>query len=199
MTAHATKTLTIALAAAFLAAGCAQPEKAAPTQSVTTASSGPAAAVALKSTATVTKVNRKTREVTLRRADESLVTIVAGEEVRNFNQIKVGDIVETEVIEALAVALEPAHTQVRERRESVSGSRAELGEKPGVKTTRTVEIVAQVVAINAKKREVTVRGALQTVVLKAGEGVDLSPIKVGDNVRAVYIESLSIQVRSPGR
>jgi hypothetical protein len=55
------------------------------------------------------------------------------------------------------------------------------------------------VAINAKKREVTVRGALQTVVLKAGEGVDLSPIKVGDNVRAVYIESLSIQVRSPGR
>jgi bifunctional DNA-binding transcriptional regulator/antitoxin component of YhaV-PrlF toxin-antitoxin module len=199
MTAHSTKTLTIALAAAFLAAGCAQPEKETPAQSVSTASSGPAAAVALKSTATVTKVNRKTREVTLKRADESLVTIVAGEEVRNFNQIKVGDIVETEVIEALAVVLEPAHTQVRERRESVAGSRAALGEKPGMKTTRTVEITAQVVAIDAKKREVTVRGAVQTVVLEAGEGIDLSPIKVGDNVRAVYIESLSIQVRSPSR
>ena len=199
MAMQTTKTLAIALATALLAAGCAQPEKTAPAQSATVGASGPAAAVALKSTATVTRVDRKTREVTLKRADGSLVTLVAGQEVRNFNQIKVGDIVETEVIEALAVVLEPATTQVRERRESVTGQRAPLGQKPGVKTTRTVEIVAQVVAIDAAKREVIITGAKQTVALKVGEGVNLSAIKVGDNVYAVYVESISIQVRSPGR
>jgi hypothetical protein len=199
MATQTTKTLTIALATALLAAGCAQPEKATPAQSATVGASGPAAAIALKSTATVTSVNRKTREVTLKRADGSTVTVIAGQEVRNFNQIKVGDLVETEVIEALAVVLEPATTQVRERRESVSGQRAPLGQKPGLKTTRTVEIVAQVVAINAAKREVVISGAKQTVTLKVGEGVNLSAIKVGDNVYAVYVESISIQVRSPGK
>jgi Cu/Ag efflux protein CusF len=44
-----------------------------------------------------------------------------------------------------------------------------------------------------------VRGAVQTVTLKVAEDVDLSQIKPGDNVRAVYIETVSIRVRSPGK
>lgn len=68
-----------------------------------------------------------------------------------------------------------------------------------MKTTHTVEIVATVEAVDPKAREVTVRGALQTVVLEVAEGVDLSRIKVGDNVRAVYVESISIQVKAPGK
>ena len=130
MTIRTANTLTIALAAAVLAAGCAQSEKATPTESVVMAA-GPAVAISTRATATVTTVDRATRAVTLRRADGSEVTIIAGEEVRNFNQIKVGDIVETEIIEALAIVLEPAVTQVRERREELSGRRAPLGAKPG--------------------------------------------------------------------
>ena len=97
------------------------------------------------------------------------------------------------------MALEPAATQVRERRDEYSGYRAQPGEKPGMKTTHTVEIVATVEAVDPKAREVTVRGALKTVVLEVAEGVDLSRIKVGDNVRAVYIESISIHVKAPGK
>jgi len=193
------KTLTLSLTAAFVLAACAQPEKADSTATVSTVSSGPAMAAVIQGTATVEKINRSTREVTLRRQDGSQVAIVAGQEVRNFDQIRVGDIVETEVIEAVAVVVEPAFTQVRERRDEISGYRALPGEKPGAKTTRTVEVVATVQAIDRATRMVTVRGALQSVTLKVANDVDLSKIKVGDNVRAVYIESISIQVRSPGR
>ena len=193
------KTLTLSLTAAFVLAACAQPEKADSTATVSTVSSGPAMAAVIQGTATVEKINRSTREVTLRRQDGSQVAIVAGQEVRNFDQIRVGDIVETEVIEAVAVVVEPAFTQVRERRDEISGYRALPGEKPGAKTTRTVEVVATVQAIDRTTRMVTVRGALQSVTLKVANDVDLSKIKVGDNVRAVYIESISIQVRSPGR
>jgi hypothetical protein len=136
--------------------------------------------------------------VTLRRFDGSLLTVVAGEEVRNFDQIRVGDVVEAEIIEALAVVVEPTSTKVRERRDEVSTTRARPGERPGAKTTRTVEIVATVQDIDRASRWVTVRGALQTVQLKVDESVDLSRIKRGDNVRAVYIETVSIRVR-PGR
>jgi len=81
----------------------------------------------------------------------------------------------------------------------LTGSRAKLGEKPGASTTRTVDIVATVQSVDPKARLITVRGALQTVTLKVAEDVDLSQIKPGDNVRAVYIETVSIRVRSPGK
>jgi Cu/Ag efflux protein CusF len=161
----------------------------------------PAAAVAtsIQGVSTIEKIDAKTREVTLKREDGSLVTIVAGEEVRNFAQMKVGDIVEVEIIDALALALEPAHTQVRERVDSYGEQRAKPGEKPGMKTTHTVEAIGTVQEIDTKTRQVTVKGAVQTVVLQAGENVDLSKIKKGDNVRAVYIESISIPVKAPGK
>jgi Cu/Ag efflux protein CusF len=196
----APSTLTVALSAAFLVVGCAtteQPTPAAPSVAVST--SGTAMAASIQGSATVEKIDRSTREVTLKRHDGSLVTVVAGAEVRNFDQIRVGDIVETEIIEALAIVLEPAVTQVRERREELSGRRAPLGAKPGAKTTRTVEITATVEAIDLRTREVTVRGPKQTVVVKVADDIDLSGIKRGDNVHAVYIETVSIQVRAPGR
>ena len=154
-----------------------------------------AIAEAMKGVSTVQKIDAKTREVTLKREDGSTVTIVAGEEVRNFDQIKVGDVVETEVIEALAVAVEPTSTKVLERREEISGYRAQPGEKPGAKTTRTVEITAEVKAVDQKARTAVVKGPNRTVEVKVADDVDLSKVKVGDNVRLVYIESVSIQVK----
>lgn len=183
-------TLALALALALPLAAQAQP-----------AANLPAAAMAesIKGVSSVQKIDPKTREITLKREDGSLVTLIAGEEVRNFDQIRVGDIVEVEITEALAVVLEPAFTQVRERRDEYSGYRAKLGDKPAAKTTHTVDITATVEAIDRKAREITVKGARQTVVLKVDQGVDLSQINKGDNVRAVYEETISIQVRSPGK
>jgi len=111
----------------------------------------------------VQKINKKTREVTLRRQDGSVMSVVVGPEVRNFDQIKVGDIVEAKTIELLAVAIEPATTQVRERRETTGrgDTRSALGEKPAATTQRTVEIVATVQEIDRKARIVTVKGAVR--------------------------------------
>lgn len=190
------KALTLALGATLLVAACAQPEKPESTSAALVAS-GPAAAAVIQGGATVAKINRKTREVTLKRADGSLVTMVAGDEVKNFNQIRVGDIVEAEIIEAVAVAVEPATTKVRERRESETFERAKPGEKPAARSTHRVEIVATVQGVDPKSRMITIKGAVQTVTLKVGDGVDLSNIKRGDNVYVVYLESYSVRVRSP--
>jgi hypothetical protein len=200
MNAKLVKTLISTVTAAFLAAGCAQPEKPSAT-AIPVGSSLPAAVAALEGTSVVQEVNKRTREVTLRRQDGSVMSVVVGPEVRNFNQIKVGDIVEAKAIELLAIAVGPAATQVRERRETTGrgDTRSALGEKPAATTQRTVEIVATVQTVDRKARTVTVKGAVQTVTLKVGEDVDLSSIKVGDNVYVVYIESYSISVRSPGK
>lgn len=182
------KTLTLAVALALPLAAAAETQTGMP---------GRDYAASIQGTSTIEKIDAKTREVTLKRQDGSLVTIVAGDEVRNFAQMKVGDIVETEIVKAVAVALEPAHTQVRERRDTYSGARALPGEKPGAKTVHSVEVVGTVQAIDAKARQVTIKGAKQTVTLGVADDIDLSKVKVGDNVHAGYVESVSIQVKAP--
>lgn len=192
------KTLTATLAVALLVAACAQPEKPSST-AITVGSSVPEAVAALEGTSVVQKVNKKTREVTLKRQDGSVMSVVAGPEVRNFDQIKVGDIVEAKTVELIAIAIEPATTQVRERREATAygDTSSTPGAKPAATTRRTVEIIATVQHVDRKARTVVVEGPVQRVALKIGEGIDLSAIKAGDNVYVVYIESYSIRVSSP--
>lgn len=148
-------------------------------------------------TATVEAVDLKERTVDLRREDGEVVTIDAGDEVRNLDQVKVGDIVEVDYYEVMVTALEPSATGVRERIERVDTERAEPGEKPAGAVTRTVEIVSTVMALDVKERLATLKGPERTITVLVDEDVDLSEVKVGDDVRAVYRESIAVRVMAP--
>lgn len=147
--------------------------------------------------ATVESVDLNARSLELRREDGEVVTIDAGDEVRNLDQVKVGDIIEVDYYELMLTTLEPSPTGVRERIESIDREGAELGEKPAGAITRTIEIVATVTALDRKERLATLRGPENTITVLVDEDVDLGPVAVGDDVRAVYKESIAIRVRSP--
>jgi hypothetical protein len=74
------------------------------------------------------------------------------------------------------------------------------GPKPSRTEQATTTVNATVESIDHDKRTVTVRGPTGGVVtLKADESVkNFSRLKVSDQVRAVYHESLTIRVRKPG-
>jgi len=57
-----------------------------------------------------------------------------------------------------------------------------------------VDIVANVIAINKKTRKVTLKGPERAITVKAPQDVDLSQIKVGDQVRLNYVEEFAITV-----
>src|ERR1700687_2616669 len=59
----------------------------------------------VKVTATITAINTATREVTLKGPKGREVTLLLGPEVKNFAQMKVGDSVNAEYIEALTLEL----------------------------------------------------------------------------------------------
>src|SRR6185503_2749627 len=61
----------------------------------------------VSTTATVQKVNLKTRQVTLKGEDGRVFTIVAGEEVRNLPQVKVKDKVVVAYHEAVMAEMRP--------------------------------------------------------------------------------------------
>ncbi len=143
--------------------------------------------------ATVEAVDLKTREVTLRREDGELVTLVAGEEARNLPQLAKGDVVTATYQVGLVVALGPPGKEPV-RVDDTQASRTAAGQKPGGAIQQTVAVTATVVGIDTATRTVTLKGPKQTVSLPVSKDIDLTKVKIGDQVGAIYQESFALTV-----
>ena len=80
-----------------------------------------AGAEVIRSVAEVVAVDAATRAVTLKRDDGNTLTVVAGPNVKNFAQVKVGDFVIAEYGRALAISLKKG-PGLRSMTESENGS-----------------------------------------------------------------------------
>ena len=185
--------------ALFLAATAATPLTALAQAASPSAAALPAGAAATVATvtATVEAVDLTTREVRLKGEDGKVLTIVAGDEVRNLPQVKVGDVVTFEYYQVLAVALEPTTSLYRERIEREEAARAPLGAKPAGVVQKTVDITGTVQAIDRKARVVTLRGPERSVTLKVADDVNLENVQEGQTVLARYIEGFGVSVAAP--
>jgi len=154
----------------------------------------------IEAKATVTKIDKEKREVTLKKKDGSTVTIEAPESVRNFDQIKVGDIVTAKYSQSVALAVrksdEPPSATGREL-----VTKAEPGEKPSAGMKKTVEISAEVKKIDRDKREVTLVGPEgKTKVVKIPADMKkFDDLKEGDQVVVTATEAVALSVTSPDK
>jgi hypothetical protein len=149
-------------------------------------------------TATVQKVDKEKRQVTLKGEGGNTVTVRVPETARNFDQIKVGDTVTAKYTQSVAVAVrksdEPPSATGRE-----SITRAPEGQSPAATRTSTMQITAQVEKIDKDKRELTLMGpGGETRTVTVPEDMKkFDELKVGDNVVIRATESVAIQVSSP--
>jgi hypothetical protein len=191
---------TLGALSLLLAGGCATTQDKPPTQEKTamaTQQQPPDLEIRDKitATATVQMVDLEKRVVVLKGKSGKLHTIKVGEEVRNLPQVKVGDRVVLTYYEALAVNLQKDTTGgIATRKESVTADRAELGQKPAGAVREDVEIIANITGLNKKTRRVTLQGAQDAVTLKVPEDIDINKLKVGDQVKANYVQELAVSV-----
>ncbi|MEO8753932.1 MAG: hypothetical protein ABI624_14780, partial [Casimicrobiaceae bacterium] len=92
--------------------------------------------------ATITAIDKASRDVTLKGPQGNLVTVTAGPEVKNFDQLKVGDQVELAYIEALTLELRKSGKMVVGRTEQAGGMAAKPGAMPGAAVGRQVTVIA---------------------------------------------------------
>ena len=188
------------LAAALIATAIAVPALAQQTGGMSVTGPGTATASrVLTATATVTAIDMTTRQVTLRRADGSTFVVVADEQMRNLPQLRVGDMVVVDYYDRLTLELKKGGTgEAAVRTDSVSGSRAELGQRPGGSTTRETVIVADVIAVNPAGQTISLRGpGGRVVVLPVRDPEQFKRIAVGDQVQATYVEAAAVSI-TPG-
>lgn len=162
------------------------------------AAKGPGVAGAVRTveiTATITAIDAATRAVTLKGPQGNEKTIIAGPEVKNFAQLKVGDKVDVNYAEALTLELKKGGGLAVGRTEQAGVAAAKPGDKPGAVAGRKVTMVGDVIDINAATQVVTVKGAQRTVELKVQDPEQLKLIAKGDQVEATYTEAIAVVVK----
>jgi hypothetical protein len=143
-------------------------------------------------------VDQKTRQVVIVGPNGNEFKTTLGNEVKNFNQIKVGDIVTLTHVEILVADIKkPSKVEIRERVETEKAVTAKLGDKPAAAIERQVAIVADVTAVDEKKGTLTVRGATRTLDIKVKDPKVLKGVKVGTQIEAVVTEIIAIEVSAP--
>jgi hypothetical protein len=155
-----------------------------------------AAAASVEASATVTAVDPAKREVTLKRADGTSTTVAVSDQVRNFNQIKVGDTVRAAYTRAVALELKKGAVEKGAPTVEQQTTRAPVGAAPAGAVTQKITAMAEVMTIDAKNHVVTVRGPEgNDVDLEVTDPDQLKNIKKGDHVQVTYLEALAVSVK----
>jgi len=188
--------LALAIAAALPLASVAQ-KKAEATGVAATAPGKAAAAAVVTAQGVIEAVDPKTREVKIKLANGETRTIVASDEVRNFDQIKVGDKLNVKYMESAAIELKKGGKAVVGRSETSSMERAKPGEKPGGVAKREITMVADVVAVDEKAKKVSVKNDKGEVVpVEVQDPEQLKLIKKGDQVQVTYTQAVAISLEA---
>lgn len=184
--------LTVATLALALVAGSVSAQT---VQEKTTAGKGKVEVAQLvELNGAITALDYTTREVTLKTDQGEDVTFVAGEEVKRLNDLKVGDRVEIQYYESLALSLHKVEGATPSMADSSSEMRAEPTELPGGVKTKQTTITAKITAVDAKAGTVTLVGPKGRSVTLDVEPDILAKVKVGDLVSAVYTEAVAASV-----
>jgi hypothetical protein len=145
--------------------------------------------------ARVVGIDRTDRVVTLKGSNGNTVEVVCGDEVRNFDQIKLGDQVTTRYVESLYLELKKTRAGVRESVETEVGGRAKLGDRPAGAAVREVVVLADVVAVDPEKRTISLKGPKGNVVVLPVHNPDqFKVVKKGDQVEATYTQAFAVSV-----
>ena len=148
----------------------------------------------MKVSATITAIDAASRAVTLKGPQGRETTIVAGPEVRNFAQLKVGDTVEAQYAEALVLELRKGGGKAVGRTEGVVKGSAKPGETPAAMGARQVTVVGDVINVDAATQTVTVKGEKRTLDLKVRDPEQFKLIAKGDQIEATYTEAVALSV-----
>jgi Cu/Ag efflux protein CusF len=149
----------------------------------------------VKATATITAIDPATRDITLKGPQGNELTVTAGPDVKNFANLKVGDPVSVEYVEALTLELKKGGGLPVQRTEQSGAMGAKQGAQPAGAVGRQVTVVANVVALDPAKQTVTLQGPRRTVEVVVADPEQFKQIAKGDQVEATYTQALALSVQ----
>lgn len=146
-------------------------------------------------TALVVAIDHETREVTLQGPEGNTLTFVAGDDVRNLDQVNVGDTVMAQYEQSLDIDVYPNDGTAPSSGEMTVAGRADEGEMPGAAVVNSQVVTATVEEINLENNTFKLKGPsgeVQEYVAQDPE--NLKKAAVGDLVVITYTEAVALSV-----
>ncbi len=112
----------------------------------------------------ITAIDKNKRELTIKGGGGNELTFAAGPQIKNFRQIKIGDLVTMNYLAALGIELKKGGGRLRERIESEQVVATQPGEKPAAGKGRTVRVIADVTALVQHQRTQPAKKAARSAV-----------------------------------
>ena len=149
---------------------------------------------AVSAQAKVTAIDMASRKVSLTNAAGEAFDIIAGEQVTNLANLKVGDTVALRYLQMLDLELIKGGAGVRQRIVEVAADKAGAGEKPVAGVARKVTLYGDVIAVDKAQQTITVKGVDHTLMLKVHDPAQLALIAKGDQIKAVQTQAVGIGI-----
>jgi hypothetical protein len=151
----------------------------------------------LEITAKVDSIDLATRTVTVSDGAGNEYVVEAGPEVRNLEQVEVGDEVVVSYYSALAAELKKPGEGVQGVQAEAAAGRAPVGERPAAAAGKTVTATIVIESVDAAENTVTFTGPRghRTVLVESAAGQEfIKQLKPGDEVQVTYTEALAVSV-----
>jgi len=144
-------------------------------------------------TGTVEAIDPATRAVTLKKADGTFVTTVAGPDIKRFEEVKVGDKITARYYENIVVRVkQPGEPDVVSATKGTTGSAQDL---LGGTRARQLTITATITAIDPNTPSITFTGPNGWKYTSRVQDTEaLAKVKVGDKVDIVWTEAMLVSV-----
>jgi hypothetical protein len=144
-------------------------------------------------TGTIEAIEASTRTLTLKKADGTFVTTVAGPDIARFAELKLGDTVNVRYYENVVLRLkQPGESDVVSSVKGTTGSEQLL---PGGTRAKQVTITATITAIDPAAPSITFTGPNGwKYSSKVQDTEALAKVKVGDKVDIVWTEATLVSV-----
>ena len=149
---------------------------------------------AVTAQATVTAIDMASRKVSPKNDAGEAFDIVAGEQVTNLQNLKVGDTVALRYLQMLDLELLKGTAGVRQRVVEMDADKAAAGQKPGAGVGVKVTLYGDVIDVDKAQQTVTVKGVDHTLVVKVHNPAQFALIAKGDQIKAVQTQAVGIGI-----
>jgi hypothetical protein len=144
----------------------------------------------------VIALDQAARTVTVRGPDGNQQTFKVSADVRNFGQVKAGDMIDVDITHSVLIELRAAEDLSTASATSVA--RAPLGDKPGAIGVERNYVTAKIVAIDKKHYTVTMvgpKGREEMFEVKdPAMRAELVKLKPGQVIRATFTDAVAVAV-----
>lgn len=144
-------------------------------------------------TGVVENIDAATRAVTLKKTDGTVVTTIAGPDMKRFSELKVGDKVTAKFYENVVIRMKrPGESEVVSATKNTTGAGQEM---PGGTRAKQKTLTVEITAIDTAASTISFNGPNNwKYTSKVQDTAALAGVKAGDKVDIVWTEAMLVSV-----